>query len=120
MSPGASRLSTGAPRLRASATRTEASRHVAVAYGCEFLYLRTMASGQPRPPVSRDDINALNARHGEEYATCTTAEVLDLLRHNRVDAAAFARGRAMSNSGAPAPTSRGCRRGRSRSGSLTS
>jgi hypothetical protein len=34
----------------------------------------------------------LNARHGEEYATCTRAEVLDLLRCNGVDAAAFARG----------------------------
>jgi quercetin dioxygenase-like cupin family protein len=67
------------------------AHHVAVAYGFDLPNLRATASGQPQPPVGRDDINALNARHGEEYATCTRAEVLDLVRRNGVDAAAFAR-----------------------------
>jgi hypothetical protein len=40
--------------------------------------------------VSQDDTNALSARHGEEYAICTKAAVLDLLRRSGVDAAAFA------------------------------
>lgn len=54
--------------------------------------VQAAATGQPLPPLTPEMLNQGNARHAQEYANCTKAETLDLLRQNGRTAAGVVRG----------------------------
>ena len=53
---------------------------------------KTVAAGQPLPPMTMEMIDQGNAQHAQEYTRCTREETLDLLRKNGATAAATVRG----------------------------
>ncbi|MFN8473710.1 MAG: DinB family protein [Anaerolineae bacterium] len=58
------------------------AHHVGTAYGNIAAWVRTMADGQPLPPVTPAIIDEWNAQHAEANADVSKAETLDLLKSN--------------------------------------
>jgi hypothetical protein len=63
--------------------------HVATVYPLEIQVAQTLAGGKPLVGVTPDDVNAINAKHAEEYDAVTKEAALELLLRNGT-AAAFA------------------------------
>ena len=56
--------------------------HVAVVLPDELEMIRMVASGRPVTGITTETLDTMNAVHAREYADCTRAETLDLLRRN--------------------------------------
>ena len=63
------------------------AHHVAAGHYSALDMVKMIVAGETLPPLTMDTINQMNVQHAQEYADCTTREVLDLLREN---GAAFA------------------------------
>ena len=57
-----------------------AARHVAVAHESIVGLVQAVANGQPVPPITAGMLDAYNAQHAIEFASCTRDEVLALHR----------------------------------------
>jgi hypothetical protein len=68
------------------------AHHIAGAHEIIGGIVKTIASGQPGPNIKMDDLHAGNAKHAQDYATCTKAETLALHKKNAAAAAALVRG----------------------------
>ena len=51
-----------------------------------------IATGQPLPPITEEMMNQGNADHAKQFANCSKAETLDLLRSGGAKAASIIRG----------------------------
>jgi hypothetical protein len=69
-----------------------AAHHVAVNHPIIAGLAQLVANGQPLPSITMDMIDAGNAQHAQEYANCTQAETLGLLRTQGQAAADMVRG----------------------------
>jgi hypothetical protein len=65
--------------------------HVASVYPLEIQMAQTIAEGKAVTGVTMDDIHALNAAHARQHDSVTKETALDLLRRNRMAAAAAIR-----------------------------
>ncbi len=68
------------------------AHHVAGSHAALAGLVERVATGQPLPGVTWEQINQGNAAHAKEHANCTKAETLALLRQNAGTAAATVRG----------------------------
>jgi hypothetical protein len=68
------------------------AHHVAQALEAVAGIVRLVATGQPLPPMTMDDIHKMNAEHAKQYATVTKDETVALLRKNGAAAAGTVRG----------------------------
>ena len=55
-------------------------------------FVQTIANGEPMPPITMEQIDQMNAQHAQEFANCTKAETLELLRSSGEAAAGMVRG----------------------------
>jgi hypothetical protein len=69
-----------------------AARHIAVSHLPIMGLVEIVATGQQAPPITMDMFHASNARHAQEHAGCTRAEVLEILRRDGQAAADKLRG----------------------------
>src|SRR5215470_5367855 len=67
------------------------AHHVASAHETIVTLITTVASGQSVRNLTLDMLHAANAKHAEDYADCTRAETLDLLKKGAATAAAAVR-----------------------------
>jgi len=65
--------------------------HVATMYPLEIQLAQTLATGSAVVGVTSADVDAMNARHAEEFDAVTKEAALDLLRRNSTAAAAAIR-----------------------------
>jgi uncharacterized damage-inducible protein DinB len=68
------------------------AHHAAASLPSTSAIVRMLAAGEPLPPISFEQINAQNAVDAGEFAQCSRAETLALLRMNANAAAEFVRG----------------------------
>jgi DinB family protein len=68
------------------------AHHVAGGQGRISGFLEMLAKGQPLPKLTRDNVNANNAKHAVEHANPDKAETLELFRANGAKASAIVRG----------------------------
>jgi uncharacterized damage-inducible protein DinB len=68
------------------------AHHVAQAHEAIAGFVRMIATGQPLPPLTMDMLHQMNAEHAKQFANCTKAETLALLRKNAAAAASTIRG----------------------------
>jgi hypothetical protein len=68
------------------------AHHIAMSHAGISGLIKTVADGKLGSPVAMDLIHGANAKHAQEFANCTRAETLALLRKNAADAAAVLRG----------------------------
>ena len=68
------------------------AHHVALAHETIAGLIKAVGSGAPLPGLTMDAIHGMNAKHAQDYASCTKAETLDLHRKNVATAAAIVRG----------------------------
>ena len=68
------------------------AHHIAVNEAAFTEVIRNAVEGHPLPPMSLERLDAINARHAEEFAAATIAETVALLRENGPRAAQFYRG----------------------------
>jgi hypothetical protein len=67
------------------------AHHLAWGYRVEIEPFHQMAQGLPAKAWSEEELNAVNARLGEEYAVCDRQETLDLLAATAAETAAIVR-----------------------------
>jgi hypothetical protein len=58
------------------------AHHVGVSYTSTFEAVRMAGTGQPVPPMSLDMLNAMNAEHAVENASCTKEDALAVIVKN--------------------------------------
>jgi hypothetical protein len=58
------------------------AHHVGVSYTTTFESVRMAGTGQPVPPMSWEMLNAMNAEHAVENASCTKEDALAVIRKN--------------------------------------
>jgi hypothetical protein len=68
------------------------ARHVGAQWPLEMEYITAAAEGRELPAYSWDDINKRNAKHAEEFGSCTKDDVLSLLDSKSPAVAAYVRG----------------------------
>jgi hypothetical protein len=68
------------------------AHHVGAQWPLEREYLDAIAAGKPLPAYNWDEINARNAKHAQDFATPSKAEVLAILRNDSPAMASFVRG----------------------------
>ena len=68
------------------------AHHVGSQWALEHEYITAAAEGRSAPTHTWDDINARNARHATEFAACTRADAIKLLRDGSAPMAAYVRG----------------------------
>jgi hypothetical protein len=68
------------------------AHHVGSQWPLEHEYISAAAEGRSAPTHTWDDINARNARHATEFAACTRADAVKLLRDGSASMAAYVRG----------------------------
>lgn len=68
------------------------AHHVGSQFPLEKEYITAAAEGGDRPGYSWDDINGRNARHAEDFKTCSKSDVVTLLRNSGAEMAAYVRG----------------------------
>jgi len=68
------------------------AHHVAWAHEVIGGLVKTIASGQPGPSMKMSDLDAMNAKHAQDYASCAKADTLALHKKNAAAAAAVVRG----------------------------
>ncbi len=59
------------------------AHHIASSVQPTFELVQAIATAQPLPPITFEMINAGNAQHALQFANCTKAETLDLLRSSK-------------------------------------
>ena len=69
-----------------------AAHHVAAAHEAILGLVQAVANGRPVPPLTAEMLDANNARHAVEFATCTREDVLVLHRRGAREAANAVRG----------------------------
>jgi uncharacterized damage-inducible protein DinB len=67
------------------------AHHVAQGHEAIAGFVKMIATGQPLPPLTMDTLHQMNAEHAKQYANCTKAETLALLRKNAAAAAGILR-----------------------------
>ena len=68
------------------------AHHVAGSHEPIADILKTIASGQAMPHFTMDMLNDMNAKHAQEFASCTKAETIALHKKGAATAAAVVRG----------------------------
>ena len=68
------------------------AHHVAQAHAGISQLVKMVASGAQFSPHTMDDIHAMNAKHAQEFGSCTKPETLSLHKDNAKAAAALVRG----------------------------
>jgi hypothetical protein len=68
------------------------AHHVAVSHEGIAGLVQAAANGGPLPPITREMIDAGNAKHAQEFANVTKAEVVDLLKKGGKAASDMLRG----------------------------
>jgi DinB superfamily len=68
------------------------AHHIAVAHAALCGLVKQLADGKAGPGISMDAIHAMNAKHAQDFANCTKAETVALLKTNAAAAAATLRG----------------------------
>jgi uncharacterized damage-inducible protein DinB len=58
------------------------AHHVGAQLPLEHEYLSAAADGKTMPAYTWDDINARNAKHAQEFASCSKAEAQKIIREN--------------------------------------
>ena len=83
------------------------AHHVAYDQAHIVQWFQAAASGRPLPPSAPGGLDAANARHAAEYASCTKEETLALLRRGGEAAARAVRELTDEQLGSQAPTTGG-------------
>jgi uncharacterized damage-inducible protein DinB len=68
------------------------AHHIAVGHQIIAAWVQGMATGQPLPALTMDSFTEPNARHAQQYAQVTKAEVLAALQQQGAAAARLVRG----------------------------
>jgi hypothetical protein len=68
------------------------AHHIGTAYGPIAGLVRALATGQPVPPLTAEMLDAGNAEHARQFASCTKEETVELLRRGGQEAADILRG----------------------------
>jgi uncharacterized protein (TIGR03083 family) len=68
------------------------AHHVAGSHEGIAGIVKTVAAGQSMPPFTMEMLDAMNAKHAQEFAGCTKAETVALHKKNAAAAAAVVRG----------------------------
>ena len=68
------------------------AHHIAIAHEGIGNLVKSVASGQHKPSMAMSDIDQMNAKHAQDFATVGKAETLALHRKNAAAAAAMVRG----------------------------
>jgi hypothetical protein len=68
------------------------AHHVASSHEGLGRLVKAIGSGQTLGNMTMDDIHAMNAKHAQEFASCTKAETLALHKNNAAGAATVVRG----------------------------
>ena len=68
------------------------AHHIAEGYRFSIGLVQAMASGQPLPAISMEQLDQLNAQHAQQNASCTRQEALDLLRQRGAQVLSTLRG----------------------------
>jgi hypothetical protein len=58
------------------------AHHLGVSYANTFEVVRMGGTGQIVPPMSREMLDNMNAKHAVEHASCTKADALGVIREN--------------------------------------
>jgi DinB superfamily len=58
------------------------AHHIAVSHQGLGSIIKLLADGKPGPGLQLDTLHAMNARHAQEFANCTKAETVALLKTN--------------------------------------
>jgi uncharacterized damage-inducible protein DinB len=67
------------------------AHHVAAGCGQIVGLAQAIATGQPLPPITMEMVNAGNAQHAQQFATCAKQETVDLLKSGGASAAGAVR-----------------------------
>jgi hypothetical protein len=68
------------------------AHHIAGAHETIAGLIKTIADGKPGPNIPMDALHQMNAKHAQDFASCTKAETLELHRKGAAAAAALVRG----------------------------
>jgi len=68
------------------------AHHVGAQLPLEREYITAAAEGREMPAYTWDDINGRNARHAQDFASCTKEQALSVIRENGSSIAAYVRG----------------------------
>jgi len=68
------------------------AHHIAVSHELLCGVVKMLADGKPGPDIPLDAIHAGNAKHAQDFAGCTKAETVALLKKNAAGAASVLRG----------------------------
>jgi DinB superfamily len=68
------------------------AHHIAVAHAALSGLVKQVADGKLGAPIPMDAIHAMNAKHAQDFANCTKADTVALLKTNAAAAAATLRG----------------------------
>jgi hypothetical protein len=58
------------------------AHHIGSSITGTFEAARMAGTGQPVPPLSRDMIDSMNAKHAMEHANCSKSDALDVIKSN--------------------------------------
>jgi hypothetical protein len=67
------------------------AHHIATAHAALSGLVKLLADGKPGPAITMDVLHGMNAQHAQEFANCTKAETVALLKTNAAAAAATLR-----------------------------
>jgi len=68
------------------------AHHLASAHPPIAAIIKEVATGTSKGDVTMDQLNAMNAKHAKDFASCTKAETLALHKKGAAEAAAIVRG----------------------------
>ena len=68
------------------------AHHIAMAHAGLIGIVKTIADGKPGPNIPMEALHQMNAKHAQDFASCTKADTLALHTKNAADAAAALRG----------------------------
>ena len=68
------------------------AHHLASAHGAIAGIIKAVATGTAKGDMTMDQLNAMNAKHAKDFASCTKAETLALHKKGVTEAAAIVRG----------------------------
>ncbi len=75
--------------LTESWTVAAAAHHIAIDHPLLADLARRVFTSDPMPQLTMEAVHEMNLQHAKEYASCTKAEVLDLLRRNGEETMGF-------------------------------
>jgi hypothetical protein len=68
------------------------AHHLASAHGAIGGIIKAVATGTAKGDMTMDQLNAMNAKHATDFASCTRAETLALHKKSAAEAAVIVRG----------------------------